>query len=184
MERLEEETEPYEDSDLDLEGAVSLKTVTARERYQGGSFKVLARKQAIARYPCHSCHREQQSGQPVARDAALLTHGNVELHHGQPGALSCIDCHSEKDRDVLADREGNSIDFDHSYELCGQCHFRQKSDWLGGAHGKRVDYWAGERVIYNCTSCHDPHSPRFEKRFPATYSPEMEQRRQQAPQPR
>jgi predicted CXXCH cytochrome family protein len=24
----------------------------------------------------------------------------------------------------------------------------------------------------NCVSCHNPHSPRFEKRFPATYSPE------------
>jgi formate-dependent nitrite reductase cytochrome c552 subunit len=25
-------------------------------------------------------------------------------------------------------------------------------------------------VVYNCASCHNPHSPRFEKRFPATYS--------------
>jgi predicted CXXCH cytochrome family protein len=27
-------------------------------------------------------------------------------------------------------------------------------------------------VIFNCTTCHDPHSPRFEKRFPVTYSPQ------------
>ena len=37
-------------------------------------------------------------------------------------------------------------------------------------HGKRVSNWAGERVVFNCATCHDPHSPRFEKRFPATYS--------------
>jgi predicted CXXCH cytochrome family protein len=24
--------------------------------------------------------------------------------------------------------------------------------------------------VFNCTTCHNPHSPRFEKRFPATYS--------------
>ncbi len=53
---------------------------------------------------------------------------------------------------------GQKIDFDHSYQLCGQCHFRQKRDWLGGAHGKRETYWAGERVVRNCTSCHNPHS--------------------------
>lgn len=144
-------------------------TVIARERNQGGTFRVLARKTAIQRYPCASCHNNK----PVtAQNSGQLTHGNIVLQHGQAGALSCIDCHSEKDRDSLTDKEGNEIDFDHSYQLCGQCHFRQKSDWLGGAHGKRVTYWAGERVIYNCTTCHDPHSPLFEKRFPATFSPE------------
>jgi predicted CXXCH cytochrome family protein len=26
-------------------------------------------------------------------------------------------------------------------------------------------------VVKNCTACHDPHSPRFQKRWPVTYSP-------------
>ncbi|MGB5884125.1 MAG: hypothetical protein WBG28_08515, partial [Desulfobulbales bacterium] len=68
------------------------------------------------------------------------------------------------------DMEGKQIDFDHSYLLCGQCHFRPKRDWLGGAHGKRVTYWAGKRVVMNCTSCHNPHSPAFKTKMPETYS--------------
>jgi hypothetical protein len=42
---------------------------------------------------------------------------------------------------------------------------------MGGAHGKRVTNWAGTRVVKSCTSCHDPHSPLFKKRWPKTYSP-------------
>jgi hypothetical protein len=147
---------------------VTQKTVLAKDEYQGGSFRVLARKQAIERYKCSSCH----TNKPVLVNQGLeLTHGNVVINHGQEGSeLSCIDCHHRDDRDYLEDKKGRKIDFDHSYQLCGQCHFRQKRDWLGGAHGKRVSNWAGDRVVYNCASCHDPHSPRFEKRFPATYS--------------
>ena len=142
-------------------------TVLAKETYQGGSFRVLARKQDIQRYKCSSCHTDRAV---LVNQGKELTHGDVVLNHGQEGqALACIDCH-HAERDYLEDKKGRKIDFDHSYQLCGQCHFRQKRDWTGGAHGKRVANWAGERVVFNCTSCHDPHSPRFEKRFPATYS--------------
>jgi hypothetical protein len=147
---------------------VTERSVLAEEKDQRGSFRVLARKQEITRYACSSCHNDK----PVKVNAAKeLTHGNIVIDHGQGAqGLSCIDCHHPEERDFLHDKEGNKIDYDHSYQLCGQCHFRQKRDWLGGAHGKRVSNWAGERVIYNCATCHDPHSPRFEKRFPATYS--------------
>lgn len=142
--------------------------VAALEEYQGGGFRVLARKDEINRFRCSSCH----NGQPIAVNNALnLTHGDVVVNHGREGnALACIDCHHPEDRDALEDKKGNKIDFDHSYQLCGQCHFRQKRDWLGGAHGKRAEYWAGERVVYNCTTCHNPHFPRFPARFPATYA--------------
>ncbi len=144
------------------------KTVLAKEQYQGGSFRVLARKQDIERYKCTSCHTGKNV---LVNNGQELTHGNVIINHGKEGnELGCIDCHHPEERDFLEDKKGRKIDFDHSYQLCGQCHFRQKRDWLGGAHGKRVSYWAGDRVVYNCASCHDPHSPRFEKRFPATYS--------------
>lgn len=147
---------------------VTEESVLAEERDQRGSFRVLARKQAITQYRCSSCHNDK----PVTVNAAKeLTHGNIVVDHGRGGlSLSCIDCHHPDERDFLHDKEGNKIDYDHSYQLCGQCHFRQKRDWLGGAHGKRVSNWAGDRVIFNCATCHDPHSPRFEKRFPATYS--------------
>jgi len=109
----------------------------------------------------------------VAR-AAEIAHGNITLDHGgQDKPLSCYTCHKKDDRNFLVTEEGSKIDMDHSYQMCGHCHFRQKKDWMGGAHGKRVSYWAGTRVVKTCTSCHDPHSPHFEKRWPKTYSPPL-----------
>jgi len=160
--------EPFDNQSVKQVQPVTGKTVEAGEKYRGRSFRVLARKQAIERYKCSSCHKDK----PVLANQAMeLTHANIVINHGRKGnELTCIDCHHPDDRDYLEDKKGRKIDFDHSYQLCGQCHFRQKRDWLGGAHGKRVSNWAGDRVIYNCASCHNPHSPRFEKRFPATYS--------------
>jgi hypothetical protein len=168
LDRIEKATESYDNNTIESVQPLNDETVLARERYQGGIFRVLARKKQIVRFRCSNCHNDK----PVTVNAgAQLTHGDIQLNHGQPGSLSCIDCHHPEKRDFLEDKKGNTIDLDHSYQLCGQCHFRQKSDWIGGAHGKRAEYWAGERVVFNCTSCHNPHSPRFEKRFPATYSP-------------
>ncbi|MBW1634824.1 MAG: hypothetical protein JRJ68_00990 [Deltaproteobacteria bacterium] len=165
---IKEFNKPFDSLSVKQVQPVTRKTVKAREKYQGGSFQVLARKQAIERYKCSSCHKDK----PVLVNQAMeLTHSDIAINHGRKGnELTCIDCHHPDDRDYLEDKKGRKIDFDHSYQLCGQCHFRQKRDWLGGAHGKRVSNWAGDRVIYNCASCHNPHSPRFKKRFPATYS--------------
>ena len=103
----------------------------------------------------------------LKRDA----HGEIVLNHGSEARpLSCYTCHKKDERDFLITEEGTKIDMDHSYQMCGQCHFRQKKDWVGGAHGKRVSWWAGDRVVKNCTSCHDPHAPRFKKQWPETYS--------------
>lgn len=160
--------EPFDNRSVSQVQPVVEETVLAKEADQAGSFRVLARKQEIERYKCSSCHTDKKV---LVNYGQELTHGDVVINHGRDGnELSCIDCHHPEERDYLEDKKGRKIDFDHSYQLCGQCHFRQKRDWLGGAHGKRVDNWAGERVVYNCATCHDPHSPRFEKRFPATYS--------------
>lgn len=168
LDTVKEVNEPFDSRSVSQVRPVVQPTVLAKEKYQGGSFRVLARKQDIQRYKCSSCHNAKEVR---GKNAFELTHGNVVINHGREGnALSCIDCHHPEDLDALEDKKGRKIDFDHSYQLCGQCHFRQKRDWLGGAHGKRVSYWAGDRVIYNCTTCHDPHAPKFAKRFPATYS--------------
>ncbi len=165
---VKEVDQPFDSRSVGQVQPIVKPTVLAREEYQGGSFRVLARKQDIERYKCSSCHTDKEVR---GKNAFLLTHGNVVINHGQEGnALICIDCHNPQNLDFLEDKKGRKIDFDHSYQLCGQCHFRQKRDWLGGAHGKRVSYWAGDRVVYNCTTCHDPHAPKFAKRFPATYS--------------
>ena len=168
LDRIKVANEPFDTMKIDSAHPLSMKTVRSNEPYQGGTFKVLARKDSIERFRCSGCHKDKKV---QVRDGASFTHGDIVLNHGPDStSLSCSDCHNEKERDFLVGKKGQKIDFDHSYQLCGKCHFRQKSDWVGGAHGKRVKYWAGERVVYNCATCHNPHSPRFKKRMPATFS--------------
>jgi len=144
-------------------------TVLVRSRYQGGYFRTETRKDKIKRFKCSQCHNNK----PVrVAQAAEMVHGDIKLDHGgREKPLSCFTCHNKEDRDSLETEAGVKVDMDHSYQMCAQCHFRQKKDWVGGAHGKRVSYWAGPRVVKSCVSCHNPHSPRFEKRWPVTYSP-------------
>lgn len=136
--------------------------------YQGGRFYTQTRKDKIKRFKCSACHNNK----PVnMANAANISHADININHGEKdNLLSCDTCHNKKERDNLITSKGKSIDIDHVYNLCGQCHFRQKKDWIGGAHGKRITYWAGERVVKNCTSCHNPHSPLLKKRWPTTYS--------------
>ena len=144
-------------------------TVAVRERYQGGRFWTETRKDKMERFTCSKCHNNKNV--TIVR-AAEMAHGDITLvHGGRTKPLSCFTCHNKDERDYLETEAGVKVDMDHSYQMCGQCHFRQKKDWVGGAHGKRVYYWAGKRVVKNCASCHDPHSPLFEKRWPKTYSP-------------
>ena len=143
--------------------------VLAETRHQGGPFWTETRKDKIERFKCSQCHNNKKV---TIQRAAEMAHGVIALDHGSPEKpLSCFTCHKEDERDFLEPEQGVKVDMDHSYQLCGQCHFRQKKDWVGGAHGKRISNWAGKRLIKNCTSCHDPHSPLFKKRWPKTYSP-------------
>ncbi len=163
-------TAPFDDAKR-VDGVVPLpdKAVMVKSRYQGGRFWTETRKDKIERFECSQCHNNKKV--QIAQ-AAEIAHGDIALvHGGQEKPLSCFTCHKEDERDSLETEAGVKVDMDHSYQLCGQCHFRQKKDWVGGAHGKRITYWAGKRVVKNCTSCHDPHAPRFEKRWPKTYSP-------------
>ena len=170
MEKVKEANEPFDS--LQIDTPLPKNTVQVKEEYQGGAFWVLGRKDSIGRFPCSKCHGKKKS---FKREGAALAHGDIELVHGQGEERpECKSCHNEKNLDLLSDKKDREIDFDHSYQLCGQCHFRQKSDWVGGAHGKRDTYWTGKRVVWNCATCHDPHSPRFKKRWPSTYSLPLE----------
>jgi len=169
VQTIKNATAPFDDeksvdSVLPLPG----NTVVVKTKYQGGLFWAETRKDKIERYKCSQCHNNKDV--KIAW-AAEMAHGDIVLvHGGQEKQLSCFTCHKEDERDFLVTEEDLKVDMDHSYQMCAQCHFRQKKDWVGGAHGKRVSYWAGKRVVKNCTSCHDPHSPRFEKQWPKTYS--------------
>lgn len=150
---------------------LSESVVLVNSRYQGGRFWTETRKDKVARFRCTQCHNDQIVTEVNAADIA---HADIQLVHGsEEKQLSCYTCHNREQRDYLTSETEEKLDMDHSYVLCGQCHFRQKKDWVGGAHGKRVTYWAGERVVKSCTSCHNPHAPHFQKRWPVTYSPPM-----------
>ena len=162
-------TAPFNDeASVDAVPPLPKNTVLVKAGYQGGRFWTEARKDQIERFQCSQCHNNKSV--TVAR-AAEIAHGDItSVHGGKQKPLSCFTCHKKDERDFLVTEEGSKIDMDHSYQMCGQCHFRQKEDWVGGAHGKRISHWTGKRVVRNCTSCHDPHSPLFKKRWPATYS--------------
>jgi hypothetical protein len=162
-------TAPFDDEkSVDSVLPLADKTVLVKEPYQGGRFWTVTRKDKLERFKCSQCHKNKDV---TVAQAAEIAHGDIVLvHGGQDKPLSCFTCHKEDERDFLETEVGVKVDMNHSYQLCGQCHFRQKKDWVGGAHGKRVSYWAGKRVIKNCVACHDPHSPLFEKRWPKTYS--------------
>ena len=143
--------------------------VLVETRYRGNPFWTETRKDKVERFKCSQCHNNKTV---AIKGAAEMAHGVIVLDHGsQERPLSCFTCHKEDARDFFEPEAGVKVDMDHSYQLCGQCHFRQKKDWVGGAHGKRISHWVGKRVVKNCTSCHDPHAPLFKKRWPATYSP-------------
>jgi len=165
-------TAPFDDEkQVDAVLSLPVSAVQVTEIYRGGIFWTESRKDKIQRFKCSECHNNKPVR--VAR-AAEIAHGEIFLAHGSEARpLSCYSCHSKEERDFLETEDGMKVDMDHSYQLCGQCHFRQKKDWVGGAHGKRISYWAGRRVVKNCTGCHNPHSPRFEKRWPAIYSPPL-----------
>jgi len=142
--------------------------VLVKGKYQEKAFWTETRKNKMERFECSRCHNNREV--KITR-AEEIAHGDIVLVHGGKGEpLSCFTCHKKDERDFLVAERGAKVDMDHSYRMCRQCHFRQEKDWAGGAHGKRVSYWAGPRVVKNCTSCHDPHSPRFKKRWPKTYS--------------
>lgn len=125
---------------------------------------VLTRKEDITSFPCSNCHTgDLEKLQNQQEDA----HWHVELKHAGQSVMNCNTCHDLDRPDELKTLAGDYISFDHSYKTCAQCHSSQAKDWLGGAHGKRVRGWVEPRTIYNCVSCHNPHQPKLESRWPA-----------------
>jgi hypothetical protein len=131
--------------------------------YAGAPFAVVARKQALALYPCTQCHAVLPKN-PTPRKLVAAPHV-AALPHGA-GRMWCLDCHDFDDRSRLVGIRGDPIDFDQSHLQCGQCHGNRHRDWWHGAHGKRASGWNAARVVWNCTHCHDPHDPTLAPRAP------------------
>lgn len=81
-----------------------------------------------------------------------------------PEGDKCIVCHDSVTSSQLHLKNGKKIGTNQIPEFCGQCHGIKFRDWKIGAHGKKVKGWSsetGKRVV--CTTCHNPHIPKFEK---------------------
>ena len=130
------------------------------------TFAITKRTDHITQYPCGSCHTKPVEKPQQERISKRWSHLNIQLTHGQTTGMDCQSCHNYDNLQTLHLQNGQTTSFDHSYQLCRQCHFQQANDWAGGAHGKRLAGWRGKRVIKNCTDCHNPHAPAFDQRIP------------------
>ena len=130
-------------------------------------FFVLARTAAIEKYPCSRCHTVPLERMRAAAGAPRRAHWSVTLQHAPAAVMTCATCHAPDAPDRLRTLEKAPVAFDHSYQVCAQCHSRQASDWASGAHGKRAGGWAPPRVVFACAHCHNPHAPRWDTRWPA-----------------
>jgi len=130
-------------------------------------FGVVSRSGHLNFYPCEDCH----SVIPVneTRRQLYSPHPGT-LDHGA-GRIWCLDCHAGDNRNALQTMAGEEVSFDEAYQVCGQCHYQPQKDWFYGAHGKRVGNWQGERQLYNCTHCHNPHDPAVRPRTPEAPPP-------------
>lgn len=131
-------------------------------------FSVIPRKPSLTMYPCTMCHGAMKPN-PTPRKLVAAPHVS-DLQHGR-GRIWCLNCHSLDSRDQLQNLRGEKVDFDRSDLICGQCHFDRHRDWHYGGHGKRDANWTGERKLYACTHCHDPHSPALKPRDPQAPPP-------------
>ncbi len=125
-------------------------------------FTLVPRKGGLKYYPCSQCHQFME-GNPKPRK--LVAPHADQLDHGK-GRIWCLNCHDDMDKDYLSTPLAEKVDFDESHLVCGACHANRHRDWYFGGHGKRLVNIDGERRIYNCAHCHDPHAPALKPRKP------------------
>lgn len=129
---------------------------------------------ALPLHPCVMCH-DLRKPDPTVRVFKVAPppdgapHAGV-LRHGK-GRIWCLDCHYMNDRQWLRTLDDRKLGFDDAPLQCGQCHSARYRDWVFGAHGKRVAGWTGERQLYSCVHCHDPHVPMLPARKPSKPPP-------------
>jgi hypothetical protein len=136
------------------------------ERFSGYAeapdYTVRSRQDELAHYPCEACHAHLPVNETPRKLAAPHPAG---LDHGG-SRLWCLDCHAPDKRNQLVTLRGERLGFDEADRVCAQCHYQPHRDWVFGAHGKRVANWRGERELYSCAHCHNPHAPALAPRPP------------------
>jgi hypothetical protein len=123
-------------------------------------------------FPCSQCH----PGPGDPRPRRLEYHQEVQERLVHPRRQHfCLDCHDLAQRDVLHLLSGETVPFEQSYRVCGQCHYARYRDWRRGIHGKRVGQWDGVKTYFLCVQCHDPHAPRLKPFRPERRPPRPEE---------
>ena len=137
------------------------------------SFLIPERKSQIMNYQCSNCHTKNLDELKLSNSAIKKAHWDIELVHAPISYMQCTTCHTANDMDKLHSLSGDVIDFNHSYQVCAQCHSTQYKDWKLGSHGKKIGGWAPPRVSNTCVNCHNPHKPGFASRHPARLNTKM-----------
>ncbi|MDR6237354.1 cytochrome c3 family protein [Aureibacter tunicatorum] len=136
----------------------------------GMSFMIPERKSKIKSFACGDCHSKPLEELKSNEEGFKKAHWDIKLDHASSSTMDCMSCHDDKDMNHLKTLTGQQVDFNRSDRSCQQCHSQQHSDWVGGAHGKRIKSWASPRASKTCVSCHDPHKPHIESRWPSRYN--------------
>ena len=124
---------------------------------------------------CYLCHDKKT---PVkltldADEKIILPkeHSDLQMAHGRNNRNNnCFNCHNETNLETLQTRDGRELKITESPQLCGSCHGPTYRDWEAGVHGRTSGYWdraLGPIDRKVCTSCHNPHSPKFQPWKPA-----------------
>ena len=132
------------------------------------SFLMPDRKGQITSFPCNECHTKPL--QELKEEGKKKAHWDIKVIHADPEVMNCATCHNGNSMNNLQSLAAASIDFNHSYKLCAQCHSDQFKDWVGGAHGKNIGGWANPRVAMTCVNCHNPHQPKIVSRWPSRFN--------------
>ncbi|MCB9059933.1 MAG: hypothetical protein H6622_00240 [Halobacteriovoraceae bacterium] len=129
----------------------------------GNNFNVLKRFSDTEVGKCMQCH---EAG--VKKSSNIpSSHVGIKIKHAGNDIMNCSTCHDSNKPWMLHNLEGPKISMNESFETCMKCHSTQVKDWKMGSHGKRASGWGDIRVVQNCSSCHNPHTPSIEKRFPS-----------------
>ena len=118
---------------------------------------IITKPRTSENYPCSKCHKYLSVNKTKRKLTA--SHSNITLKHAEEDRW-CLDCH---EGDKLKLPSGQLIDYDKPHILCKQCHGTVYKDWKVGIHGRLTGMWDGEKVYRLCTTCHDPHQPRFKQ---------------------
>jgi hypothetical protein len=143
---------------------VTIKQPSGPPRVATGALDYHGRAITVA---CSTCHTTRPANVNNRSGADLdLFHQGLTVQHG---TNACVSCHNPTNYDQLHLADNSVVEFTNVVTLCAQCHGMQYRSYQHGAHGGMTGYWdltRGPRQRNGCTSCHDPHVPKYQGAIP------------------